>query len=187
MTGWHHWCNGHELGQNPGDGEGWGGLVCCSPWGSKESTRLGDWRTTVVFLVAMHWCERWALKKAKHQRIDAFCIVVLERTLASSLDCKEIKPVNPKGNQPRIFIGWTDAEAEAPVLWLPDAKSWLIGKDPNARKNWGQEEKRATEDEVVRWQPQLNGCEFEQTLGDSEGQGSLVCCSPWGCKESDTI
>ena len=84
-----------------------------------------------------------------------------EKILESPLDYKEIKPVNTKGNQPRIFIGWTDAEAEAPVVWLPVAKSWLIGKDPNARKKWGQEEKGETEDEVVRWQPQLNRCEFE--------------------------
>ena len=96
---------------------------------------------------------------------------------------KEIKPVNPKGNQPWIFILRTDAEAEAPILWPPDEKSWLIGEDPDAGKDWGQEEKGATEDEMVGWHHQLNGHEFEQTLGDGEGQGSLVCCSPWGCKE----
>ena len=111
--------------------------------------------------------------------------VMLEKTLKSPLDCKEIKPVNPKGNQPWIFIGRTDAEAEAPILWSPEAKSQLIGKDPDAWKDWGQE-KRATEDEMVRWHHWLNGHEFEQTPRDTEGQGSLVCCGPWGRKESDT-
>ena len=95
---------------------------------------------------------------------------------------KEIKPVHPKGNPPWIFTGRTDAEAEAPILRPPDAKSQHIGKDPDAGKDWGQEEKGATEDEVVEWHHQLNGHEFEQTLGDSKGQGSLVCCSPWGCR-----
>ena len=103
----------------------------------------------------------------------------------SPVDCKEIKIVNYKGNQSWIFIGRTDAEAEAPILWLPDVKNWFTGKDPDAGKDWQQEEKRATEDETVGWHHRLNGHEFEQTLGDSEGQGSLVCCSPWGCKESD--
>ena len=103
----------------------------------------------------------------------------------SPLDCKEIKPVSPKENQPWIFIGKSDAEAEAPVLWPPDAKSPFIGKDPDAGKDWRQEEKRTTEDELVGWHHWLNGHEFEQTLGDGEGQGSLACCSPWSCKESD--
>ena len=115
-----------------------------------------------------------------------FWAVVLEKTLESVLDCKEIQPVHPKGNQSWIFIGRTDAEAETPILWPPEVKSWFIGKDPDAGKDWGQEEKGATEDELVGWHQQLNWHEFEQTLGDSGGQGSLVCCSPWGCKESDT-
>ena len=96
-----------------------------------------------------------------------------------------IKPVNPKGNQLWIFIGKTDAEAEAPILWSPDAKSWLIGNDPDAGKDWGQEEKEMIEDEMVGWHHWLNGHEFEQALGDGKGQGSLVCCSSWGGKESD--
>ena len=112
--------------------------------------------------------------------------MVLEKTLVSPLDCKEIKPVNPKGNQPWIFTGRTDAKAETPILWPPDAKSWLTGKDPDAGKDWGQEEKAATEDEMVGWYHWLSGCEFEQTLGDSEGQGSLVCYSSWGRKKSNT-
>ena len=96
-----------------------------------------------------------------------------------------IKPVHPKGNQSWIIIGRTDAEAESPILWPPDVKNWLIWKDPDAGKDWRQEEKRTTEDEVVWWHHQLSGHEFEQTLGNAEGQGSLVCCSPCGRKELD--
>ena len=103
-------------------------------------------------------------------------------TLESLLASKEIKPVNPKGNQSWIFIGKTDAEGEAPTLWPPDMKSQLIGKDPYARKDWGQK-KRATEDEMVGWHHRLNGHELGQTPRDSEGQGDLACCSPWGHKE----
>ena len=117
-----------------------------------------------------HWC---------------FQTVVLEKILESPLDSKEIKPVNPKGNQPWILTGRTNAEAEALILWPPDAKSWLIAKDPDAGKDWGQEEKGVTEGEMVGWHQLLNGYESEQTPGNSEGQGSLACCSPWGCKESD--
>ena len=97
------------------------------------------------------------------------------------LDSKEIKPINPKGSQPIIFTGRTDAEAEAPILWPPDTKRWLTGKDPDAGKDWGQEEWSLTEDEMVGWHHQLNGREFEQALG-VDGQGSLACCSPWGCR-----
>ena len=112
--------------------------------------------------------------------------MILEKILESSLDCKEIQPFHPKGDQSWIFIGRTDAEAETPVLWSLDVKNWLIGKDSDAGKNWGQEEKGMTEDEMVGWHHQLNRHEFEQVLGVSDGQGSLVCCSPWGRKESDT-
>ena len=119
--------------------------------------------------------EDWAPKKC------CFWTVVLEKTLESPLDCKEIKPVNPKGNQPSIVIARTDAEA--PILWPPDANSWFIRKGPDADKDRGQEEKGTTEDEMVVWHRWLNGHEFEQTLEDSEGQGSLVCCSSWGHKE----
>ena len=120
--------------------------------------------------------EGWILKNR------CFSIMVLKKTLESPLDCKEIKPVNSKGNQPWIFIGRTDSKAEAPILWPPDAKNWLIRKDSDAGKDWRQEEKGATEDEMVGWHRRLNGHEFDQTLGDSEGQGSLACCSPWGCR-----
>ena len=108
---------------------------------------------------------------------------MLEKTLESPLDSKEIKPVNPKGNQPWIFIGRTDAEAETPVLWPPDMKSQLIRKDPDAGKDWRQE-KGMTEDEMFRWCHWLDGHEFEQTPGDGEEQGSLECCSPWDYQES---
>ena len=123
--------------------------------------------------------EGWALKKW------CFQIVVLEKTFESPLDSKEIKPVNPKGNQPWIFIGMTDAEPEAPKLWSPDAKTWLIGKDPDAGKDLGQEEKGAAEDEMVGWHQWLSGHEFEQTPGDGEGQGSLACHGSEGNKELD--
>ena len=116
-----------------------------------------------------------------------FRIVVLEKTLESSLACKKIKPINPKGNQPWIFLGRSDVEAEAPILWPPDMKSQLIGKDSDAGKDWGQKEKEMTEDEMVGWHHPLNEHEFEQTPGQSGGEGSLVCCSPWGHKESDNL
>ena len=111
--------------------------------------------------------------------------MVLENTLESPLDSK-IKPVNPKGNQPWIFTGRTDAEAETPILWPPDAKNWLTGKDPDTGKDWRLEEKGMTEDEMFGWHHQLNGDEFEWTLGVGDGQGGLACCDSWGCKESDT-
>ena len=109
-----------------------------------------------------------------------FWTVVLEKTLESPMDSKEIKPVNPKGNQPWIFTGKTDVKAQAPIFWPPDAKSQLFGKDFNAEKDWGQEKKGMIEDEMAGWHHPLNRHEFEQTPGDSEGQGNLVCYSPWG-------
>ena len=117
----------------------------------------------------MYRCETWTIKKDKSWRIDAFELWCWRR-LENTLDSKEIKPVNLKGNQPWIFIGRTEAEAEAPILWPPDAKSQLIGKDPDAGKDWGQEKKGMIEDEMVGWHHQLNGPEFEQTPGDGEGQ-----------------
>ena len=132
-----------------------------------------------VWMWELDYKESWALKNW------CFWTVVWDKTLESPLDCKEIKPVNPKGNQSWILIGRTDAKAEAPILWPPDLKSWLIWKDPDAGKDWGQEEKGTTEDEMVGQHHQLNGHEFEQTPGDSEGQGSVACYSSWGCKEMD--
>ena len=110
---------------------------------------------------------------------------MLDKTLENPLDSKEIQPGHPKLNQSWIFIGKTDAEAETPILWPPDSRKWLTGKDSDAGKDRRQEEKGMTEEEMVGWHHQLNGHEFEQVPGDGEGQGSLVCCSPWGCKESD--
>ena len=126
--------------------------------------------------------EGWTLKNW------CFWIMLLEKTLENPLDSKEIKWVNPKENQPWIFFERTDAdaEAEAPVLCLLDAKKWLLWKDPDTVKDWGQEEKRATEGKMVGWHHGLSGHEFEQSLGESGGQRNPACCSPWGHKESDT-
>ena len=124
--------------------------------------------------------EGWVLKNW------CFWTVVLEKTLESPLDCKEIKPVNPKGNQSWIFIGSTEAETETPILWPPDVKNWLIGKDPDAGKDWRQEEKGMTEDEMVGWHHWLNRHGFGWTPGVGDGQGGLACCDSWGRKESDT-
>ena len=127
----------------------------------------------------------WELDNKKGWAPKNWCLwaMMLEKTLESPLESKEIKPVNPKGNQPWILIGRTDTEA--PILRPPDMKSWLTGKDPDAGKDWRQDDKGTTEDEVVGWHHRLNRHGFEQTLEDGEGQGSLVCCSPWGCKELD--
>ena len=114
-----------------------------------------------------------------------FWTVVLDKTVESPVDCKKIKPFCSEGNRSLIFIGRTDAEAETPILWTPDVKNWLIWKDPDAGKDWGQEEKGMTEDKMVVWHHRLHGHKFEQTQGDGEGQGGLACCSPWGHKESD--
>ena len=108
--------------------------------------------------------------------------MVLEKTLESPLDCKEIKLANPKGNQSWIFIGRTDAEAETPILWPLNVNNWLIGKDPDAGKDWRQEEKGKTEDEMVGWHHPLKGHEFKQAPGVGDGQESQRCCIPWGCK-----
>ena len=112
--------------------------------------------------------------------------MVLEKTLESPLDCKEIQPVHSEGDQSWVYIGRTDAKAETPILEPPDVKSWLFWKDPDAGKDWRQEEKGMTEEEVVGGPHWLSGQEFEQIQGDNEGQGSLMCCIPWGRKESDT-
>ena len=138
----------------------------------------------MVFPIVMYGCELdhkegWALKDS--------CLptLVLEKTLESPLDYKEIQPVHREGNQSWIFIGRTDPEAETRVLWPPNAKNWLIWKDPDAGKDWRQEEKGTTEDEMVGWHHWLNGHEFEQAPEVGDGQGSLACCSSWGLKESD--
>ena len=125
----------------------------------------------MVFPVVMDRCESWTIKKTEGRRIGTFELYVLDKTLESSLDCKELKPGNPKGNQPWIFIGRTDAEAETLIHWPPDVKNWLIGKDPDAGKDWRQEEKGTIENEMDH---QLDCHESEQTPGDSVEQGSLA-------------
>ena len=128
--------------------------------------------------------QMWVLDRIEGWAAKNWCSqIVLLKTLENHLDCKEVKPINSKGNQSWIFIERTDAEDEAPIIWLHDAKNWLTGKDLNA--DWGQEEKGTTDDKMVGWHHWLNGHEFEQTLGDSEEQWSLECCSPWGCRELD--
>ena len=133
----------------------------------------------------MYGCESWTVKKAERRRIDAFDLWCWRR-LQSPSDCKEIQPVHPKGDQSWVFIGRTDVEAETPVLWPPHVKNWFIWKDPDAGKDWRQEEKGTTEDEMVGWHHRLNGCGFGWTPGAGDGQGSLACCDSWGHKESDT-
>ena len=122
------------------------------------------------------------MKKAEIWKIDAFELRrrLLEKTLESVLDCKEIQPVHSKGDQRWVFFGRNDAKAEAPVFWPPHVKSWLFGKDPDAGRDWGQEEKGTTEEEITGWHHWLDGCEFEWTPGDGDGQGGLACCSSWG-------
>ena len=134
----------------------------------------------VVFPIVMNECENWTIKKG-----GPFWNVVLEKTLESPLNCKEILPVNCKVNQSWIYVGRTDADTETPILWPPDAKNSLLGKDPDAGKDWRQEEKGTTEDEMVGWHHWLDGWEFEQALGVGDGQKNLACCSPWDWKESD--
>ena len=138
-----------------------------------SSSYVGMWE--------LDYKERWARKNR------CFWTMVLEKTLESPLDCKEIQPVHPKGNQSWIFIGRTDVEAETPILWPPDAKNWLIGKDPDAGKDWRWEEKGTTEDEMAGWHHWLDGREAQWTPGVGDGQGGLACCIPWGHKESDGI
>ena len=130
--------------------------------------------------VRVGYKESWAPKSW------CFWTVVLENTLESAFDCKEIKLIYPKINHSWVFIGRTDAEAESPILWPPDAKNWLIGKDPDVGKDWRQEKKGMTEDEMIGWHHWLDGQEFEQAPGLGDEQGSLACCNPWDCKESDT-
>ena len=133
--------------------------------------RVGLWRRLSAKEL---WCWCWC-----------FWTVVLEKTLKSLLDCKEIQPIHSEGDQPWDFFGRNDDKAEAPVLWPPHVKSWLIGKDSDAGRGWGQEEKGTTEDKMAGWHHGLNGCESEWTPGDGDGQGGLVCWDSWGRKESD--
>ena len=131
------------------------------------------------------WMQELDCKESWAPKNWCFWTVVLEKTLESPLDCKDIQPVHPKRDQSWVFIGRTGFVAENPILWPPNAKSWLIWKDPDAGKDWGQEEKGATEDEMVGWHHRLNGHRFVWTLGVGDGQGGLACCDSWGRKESD--
>ena len=134
------------------------------------SNRGYDFSSSHVWMWELNYKESWGPKNW------CFWTVVLEKTLESPLDCKEIQPVHSKGDQSWAFIGRTDAEAETPILWPPHAKSWLTGKDPDAERDWGQEEKGTTEDEMAGWHHRLDGHEFEWTPGDGDGQGGLDCC-----------
>ena len=138
----------------------------------------------MVFPVVMYGCESWTVNKSWAPKNWCFWTVVLEKTLESPLDCKEIQLVHSKGDQPWDFFGRNDAKAETPVFWPPHATSWLI--DSDAGRDWGPEEKGTTEDEMAGWHHRLDGREFEWTLGVGNGQGGLVCCNSWGRKESDT-
>ena len=133
-----------------------------------------------VWMWELNCEESWALKNW------CFWTVMLEKTLESPLDCKEIQLVHSKGDWSWVFFGRNDAKAETPVLWPPHVKSWLIGKDSDAERDWGQEEKGTTEDEMVGWHHRLDGCEFEWSPVAGDGQGGLACCDSWGCKELDT-
>ena len=138
------------------------------------SSQCYDFSSSHVWMWELYYKESWVPKNW------CFWTVVLEKALESPWDCREIQPVHPKGDQSWVFIGRTDAEAEAPILWPPDVKNWLIGKDPDARIDWRREKTGMTEGETVGWHHQLNGNEFGWTPGVGDGQGGLVCCSPWG-------
>jgi len=181
------WCSYEEAGiwtqRHRGDARS----VPCEDggWdGSDVSTCQGTPRIAGNYQKLWMWeldCEEsWALKNW------CFWTVVLEKTLESPLDCKEIQPVHSKGDRPWVFFGRNDAKAETPVLWPPHAKSWLIEKDSDAGRDWKQEEKGTKEDEMAGWHHQLDGCESEWTPGAGDGEGGLACCNSWGRKESDT-
>ena len=139
----------------------------------------------MVFPAVMYGCECWIIKTAECWRTDAFELLYWRRLLRVPLDNKRIQPVHPERNKSWIYIGRTDAEAEAPILWPSEVKNWLFGKDLDAEKDWRQEEKETTENEMIWWHHRLNGHEFEQAPGVGDGQRSLVCCSPWGHRARD--
>ena len=199
MAEWHHRLDGCEFEWTLGVGDGQGGLVYCDSWGRKESDMTEwlnwtDWYNKEEKMIFTHVCisqyisrilRLFLLTCLRRKMTILECVHCWRRLLSLEcpLDSKEIKSVNPKGNQSWIFIGRTDVQAEAPILWPPDVKNWLIGKD--AGELWRQGEKGTKEDEMVRQHRWLNGHEFEQTPEDSE-QLSLVCCSPHDYKEWDT-
>ena len=158
--------------------------ICQQIWKTQQWPR--DWKRSVFVPIPKKGnareCSNYHLWVPKNW---CFRTVLLEKTLKNPLDCKDIKPVHPKGNLSWILTGRTDAEAETPILWPSDVKNWLIWKDPDAGKDWGQEEKGTTEDEMVGWHHCLDGHELEQAPGVGDGQGSLACCSIWCNKESE--
>ena len=166
---------------------------CCTQCASKlgelssgHRTRKGQFSFQCQRKVmSKNGCGESDHKEGWTPEIWCFWTVVLEKTLESPLDCKEIQPFHPKGDQSWVFIGRTDVEAETPILWPPDVKGWLIWKDPDAGKDWRQEKKGTTEDEMIGWHHWLNGHGFGWALGVGDGQGGLACCSSWGCKEKD--
>ena len=155
---------------------------------SKDITLLLKVHLVKAFGFSSSQVWMWELdyKESWVPRNWCFWTVVLEKTLESPLDCKEIQSVHPNGDQSWVLIGRTDVKAETPILWPPDAKSWLIWKDSDAGKDGRCEEKGTTEDEMVGWHQRLNGRESEWTPGVGDRQGGLVYCSPWGCKQLDT-
>ena len=157
------------------------GVGLAFPWVNRpQAVDLHQLFNLTLLMTSQNYKESWA------QKNWCFWTVVLEKTLESPLDCKEIQPVLPKGDKSWVFIGRTDVEAEIPILWLPDVKNWLIGKDPDAGKDWGQKAKGMTEDEMVGWHHWLDGHGFGWTPGVGDGQGGVVCCGSWGRKESNT-
>ena len=195
---WKHWQTIFLDSKITADGDCSHGIKRCLLLGRKAMTNLdsilksrhyfankGLSSQSYGFLSSHMWIWELDYKENWAPKNWCFWTVVLEKTLESPLDSKEIQPVHPEGNQSWIFIGMTDAEAETLILWSPDEKSWLIGKDPDAGKDWRQEEKGMTEDEMVGWHHQVNGLEFELAPGIGVGHGGLACCSPWGHKELD--
>ena len=152
---------------------------------SRDITDKGQYRQSYDSFSSHVWMWELDYKESWAATNWCFWTVVLEKTLKSPLDSKEIQPVHPKGNQFWMFIGRTDVESETPIFWPPDEKNWLTGKDPDARKDWRQEEKGTTEDEMIGWHHWLDGHEFEKTPGVGDGQGGLACFDWWGHKESD--
>ena len=144
-----------------------------------RSSQSYGFSSSYVWIWELDYKQSWAVKNW------CFWTVVLEKSFESPFDCKEIQPIHPKGNQPWIFIGRTNAEAETPILWPPDVKNCLIGNDPDAGKDWSQEEKGMTKDEMIGWHHRLSGHELEQALGVGDGQWGLACCSPW-CHKTQT-
>ena len=170
----------------PWDSLGKNTRVGCHPQSGDITLPTKIHLVKAMFYSSSHvWMWELDCEESRVQENRCFWTVVL-KTLEGPLDCKEIQPVHPKGDQSWVFIGRTDAEAETPILWPPDAKNWLTRKDPDTGKDWKWEEKGTTEDEMVGWHHRLDGHGFGWTLGVGDGQGSLACCSPWGRKELDT-